>query len=234
MTRALLAATILILTAALWLRRAYQAPPPKAAAAPGCPALAGVAQRPVLNVQGEVPLPSTRSDLDAAGIDALSRVPRLPGTVHRGLTRVDRKIESAVHLSELGAPDGRACVAVTAVIVKVRYERLEIFVDKDLPESGCDFREVQAHELDHYRTITLAHERIKSELAHALAAEPALPSGARPRLVESGELGQSRVKELALGRVKAALAMIDAESQARDARIDSPESHALMEGRCKD
>ena len=231
MLRALLAATILVFGAAAWLRR--QEPPAPAPPA-GCSAILSVAQRPVVSVQGEVPLPSQRRDLDAAGIDALSSAARIPGRVHRGLTRVNRKVETSVHFSDIGTPDGRSCIAVTGVIVRLRYEGLEILIDKDLDESGCDYREVQAHELDHYRTITLAHERIKDELAKALAAAPELPSGARPRLVDTRELGQEQAKALALARVKATLAEVDAASESRDAQIDSPENHAQMASRCRD
>jgi hypothetical protein len=200
------------------------AAPGEAGAAPACPPRA-----PRVRVVVEDPEPALLAD---AGVDELhgrSREPRTPHLHHLALTtsRVDWRSEITARY--VRAPGGGPVCAVpgTVTLHLVHVEHV-VRLAREIPEGGCLWREVLAHERRHVavnrRALRAAARRIRMA-----AEEWAARAAARAPEVEGAVAALQEQLRRAIGP---ALAAMRAERERGHRAIDTPAEYDRLARIC--
>ncbi|MBW8271057.1 hypothetical protein [Caldovatus aquaticus] len=229
--RAALATVLLGAAAPAGAQPADEAAPAAAAAAaaPGRPVPACPPRAPRVRVAVEDPEPTLLGD---AGVDALhgrTRTPRTAQVHHLAVTtsRVDWRSEITAHYAR--APGGGPVCAVPAVVaLHLVHAEHVIRLAREIPEGGCLWREVLAHEWRHVAVNRRALRAAAQRLRTAAEAWAARASARAPEV----EGAVAALQEQLRRAIEPALAAMRAERERGHRAIDTRAEYGRLARVC--
>jgi hypothetical protein len=197
---------------------------PSAAAAPACPPRA-----PRVRVVLEDPKPTLLTEAGVDGLHDESREPRMLRLHHLALTtsRVDWRSEVTAHYAR--APEGGpVCAVIGTVTLHLVHAEHVIRIAREIPEGGCLWRAVLAHERRHVavnrRALRSAAQRLQ-----AAAEQWARRAEARAPDVEGAVAAlQERLRRA----IEPTFAAMRAERERGHRAIDTPEEYDRLARIC--
>ncbi len=200
----------------------------------GCPGESGFDRRSVIKISTPFAEPVLHYELDTAGIEAMRATPAGQARVP-GLTVAQYGIKKGTRISGSQKPGRRRlCVWVDALELEFSYTKLDVYVSKDYPETGCERLHIHRHELEHVAVNRRLHQRYAGLMTEALAGAPKLPTRANPASVETREAGQKLIDDAVAAVTVPLYAAFEEELKAGQAALDTPESYQALKGMCQD
>lgn len=209
------------------------APPAAAPRRGGGPAAACPSAEPRVRLDVEDPEPVVgAADID--DLHASSGRPRSAVTHHLGLTssRIEWRSELTARVAP-GVPRGRgsaaACAVPEEVTLSLALAEHRVRIAREIPEGGCLWREVLAHERRH---VAVNRRVLRDAAARLRAAVRAWAAGAEARAADPDET----VAALQRGLRRAAepvLARMRAEQRAGHRAIDTPAEYRRLSRVCE-
>ncbi len=175
------------------------------------------------------PEPVLLAGADVDELHARTRQPRTPHTHHLALTtsRVDWRSEITAHYAR--APGaGPVCAVAGAVTVHLVHAEHVIRLAREIPEGGCLWREVLAHERRH---VAINRRTLRTALGRVRAAAEAWAARAEARAPEV-EPAVGTLQEGLRRAIEPALAAMRAERERGHRAIDTREEYRRLARVC--
>ncbi|MBX6376110.1 MAG: hypothetical protein IRZ13_18025 [Acetobacteraceae bacterium] len=198
--------------------------PRQTASAPACPPRA-----PRVRVAFEDPEPRLLADADVDELHNRSREPRTPRLHHLALTtsRVDWRSEITAHYAR--APDGGpVCAVPGSVTLHLVHAEHVMRLAREIPEGGCLWREVLAHERRHVAVNRRALRNAARRLEAAVEAWAARAAARAPDV----EGAVAALQEQLRRAIEPALAAMRAEREREHRAIDTPAEYDRLSRVC--
>lgn len=200
------------------------------AAVAQCPSAPSQARNPEVRVEVLEPNLHYRHDLDLVGLARVGNTFELAprGGVVLGLTARSDEVRLQLRPLSLQLPDGRLCVWVADVQVTVGEPEMDVYVASNYPVGSCEYKVVLQHEKQHVainQAVVKAYgPRIGTALRNAVHRMFPMVMARREEL--------DQLPQRMLRAIEPAAHGMQAELQARNGEIDTPENYRRTRELC--
>jgi hypothetical protein len=203
------------------------APPPPPAAAPPSPRCPPHA--PQVRVEVEDPEPAVVGGADIDELHARTGRPRTERVHHLALTtsRVEWRSEITARYAQ-ATPGGPVCAVPGEVTLVLAHAEHVVRLAREIPENGCLWREVMAHEKRH---VAVNRRSLRGAAAAAQAAAAAWARQAEARGPDI-DAAVGRLQRGLRRAIEPALARMRAEREAGHRAIDTREEYRRLARVC--
>jgi hypothetical protein len=197
-----------------------------AAGAASCPAPAGAVTISVQPLDPGLTYDVSRSETELGPLNPRT----LPPGVHlRGLTVEHLKSRLDMKFYQVRVA-GDWCVMPTAIIAKIGFTSMTVYIDRKYPKGSCQRRAVVYHENKHvtinYEEMNAGLARIDADLRAALAAAAVPVEVARP------DIGEKYLSDYFSYSFKRDFQEIVERMETRNTALDNPQEYAAVTALC--
>lgn len=148
-----------------------------------------------------------------------------------GLAQTDLTFSWKVGFEHVEVPGGH-CFWVRRVALTLHHPVPDIYVAREYPRGGCNYRAILAHEEAHVRTTRTVIDRYRTRL-HWVLTSLRIPTAERPRLTDSPEQAEQEIGALMRELAEPVFEEIAGALREAQARLDSPRSYRQVFASCR-